>query len=180
MESDAELLARVRIGDDRDAFAELVGRHQSAVRRFLRHLCRNNFAQADDLAQDTFVEAHRALEHFRGESSLSAWLLGIAHNQFRNSWRRQQTAKRASAEIAATIESAPHATRASDLRRDLSEALGQLSQDEQAAVHLCYQQGLSHSEIAEVLDWPIGTVKTHLGRGKEKLRHLLAAWNPQT
>jgi RNA polymerase sigma-70 factor (ECF subfamily) len=47
-------------------------------------------------------------------------------------------------------------------------------------VHLCYQQGLSHSEIAAVLDWPLGTVKTNIARGKDKLRQLLAVWNPQT
>ena len=52
--------------------------------------------------------------------------------------------------------------------------------DEQLAIHLGYQQGLSHGEIAVLLDWPVGTVKTHLARGKEKLRHLLAVWNPQT
>lgn len=180
MDSDAELLTRVRELDDREAFAELVRRHQSAVRRFLRHLSRNNSAEADDLAQDTFVEAYRALVHFRGESSFSAWLLGIAHNQFRNSWRRSRTSERAKGEMAAAEESASHVTRASDLRGDLREALGHLSQDEQTAVHLCYQQGLSHSEIAEVLKWPLGTVKTHLSRGKVKLRNFLSAWNPQT
>jgi len=65
------------------------------------------------------------------------------------------------------------------LRQDLGAALAQLSTDEQTALHVCYQQGLTHSEAAVVLGWPIGTVKTHLARSKEKFRQLLATWNPQ-
>jgi RNA polymerase sigma-70 factor (ECF subfamily) len=77
-------------------------------------------------------------------------------------------------------EAASAATHAADLRHDLDAAMEQLSPDEQMAVHLFYKQGLSQPEIAEVAGWPLGTVKTHLSRGKEKLRRLLAAWNPQT
>jgi RNA polymerase sigma-70 factor (ECF subfamily) len=69
-------------------------------------------------------------------------------------------------------------TRAADLRHDLASALHLLSSDEQTAVHLFYQQGLTHPEISTVAGWPLGTVKTHLARGKEKLRQLLAVWNP--
>jgi len=61
----------------------------------------------------------------------------------------------------------------------LRQALSQLSPDEQTAVHLFYQQGLTHPEIAAIVGWPLGTVKTHLARAKERLRSLLRAWNPQ-
>lgn len=176
--TDPELIVRVLAGDDRVAFGELVTRHQSAVRHFLRHLNGGDAAQADDLAQDTFVQAYRGLANFRGNARFSTWLLGIAHNHWRNARRRQrghalltdQTADQTTAE----------ATRDVDLRHDLAVALRQLSADEQLAIHLGYQHGLSHQEIAALLDWPPGTVKTHLARGKEKLRHLLVAWNPQT
>jgi RNA polymerase sigma-70 factor (ECF subfamily) len=177
--SDSDLIVRVVAANDRAAFGELVRRHQSAVRQFLRHLTRGDAAQADDLAQETFVHAWRGLARFRGAASFSTWLLGIAHNQWRNARRRTRghTPFEAQHEAELAVSSAAPLA---DLQQDLSAALQQLDADEQLALHLAYQQGLSHSEIAALLDWPLGTVKTHLARSKEKLRQLLAAWNPQT
>jgi len=177
--SDSELIARVLVSDDRAAFGELVLRHQSAVRNFLRHLTRGDAALADDLAQETFVQAYRGLGRFRGEASFLTWLLGIAHNHWRNA-RRRRDPQVSLADHAAPEPSIPAAAPGSDLRQDLAAALQQLSADEQLTLHLCYQQGLTHNEIAAHLDWPLGTVKTHIARGKEALRHLLAAWDPQT
>jgi len=175
--SDFELIARVRTRDDRRAFGELVVRHQSAVRNFLRQLTRGDAALADDLAQDTFVEAYRSLERFRGEARFSTWLLGIAHNHWRNARRKIRDQLEWSD---ATSPGFVAGMGTSDLRQDLASALSSLSADEQLAVHLGYDQGLSHSEIATLVNWPLGTVKTHLARSKAKLRQLLAAWNPQT
>lgn len=177
--SDPELIARVLVADDRAAFGELVLRHQSAVRRFLRHLASGDAALADDLAQETFIQAYRGLSRYRGDACFSTWLFGIAHNHWRNA-RRQQRGHTPLTDHEAEIETIPSLAQSADLRHDLAAALHQLLPDEQTALHLCYQQGLSHSEIANVLGWPLGTVKTHLARSKEKLRHLLAAWNPQT
>ncbi len=175
---DSDLIARALVSDDRTAFSELVRRHQSAVRRFLRQLTRGDAAWADDLAQETFLQAHRSLDRFRGDASFTTWLLGIAHNQFRNARRRQrETPTEASALAAAQTAQPSHATEIA-LQQDLATALRSLSADEQTALHVCYQQGLSHGEAATVLGWPIGTVKTHLARGKDKLRQLLHAWNP--
>lgn len=177
--SDPELIARVITADDRTAFGELVLRHQSAVRHFLRHLTRGDAALADDLAQETFIQAHRSLSHYRGGAAFATWLLGIAHNHWRNARRRQRTVP-LEPEHLATIEPVAAATTSSDLKQDLADALQRLAPDERTALHLTYQQGLSHSEIAGVLGWPLGTVKTHLTRSKEKLRPLLASWNPLT
>jgi RNA polymerase sigma factor (sigma-70 family) len=177
--TDAELIARAVVNDDRAAFGHLVQRHQSAVRHFLRHLARGDAALADDLAQETFVQAWRGLARFRGEASFLTWLLGIAHNHWRNAQRRRRD--HASLDDPAHREaSIPASAPLSDLQHDLSTALRQLDADEQLALHLAYQQGLSHGEIAALLDRPLGTVKTQLARSKEKLRSLLAAWNPQT
>lgn len=176
--SDSALITRALAGD-REAFGELVRRHQSAVRQFLRHLTRGDAALADDLAQETFVTAWQQLARFHGGAAFSAWLLGIAHNHWRNARRRERT--HASLDEPLAAEPATPSTAAnSDLRNDLSAALAQLDADERLALHLNYQQGLAHSEIATLLDWPLGTVKTHLARGKTRLRQLLAAWNPQT
>lgn len=176
---DSALIARVIASEDRAAFGELVRRHQSAVRHFLRSLTRGDTALADDLAQDTFLQAYRSLERFRADASFPTWLLGIAHNYWRNARRGQRTVP-LEAEHLAGQEPAPSAAPAADLQHDLAQAMGTLSPDEQTALHLCYQQGLSHREIADVVGWPVGTVKTHLARSKEKLRPLLASWNPQT
>lgn len=175
--TDSELIARVLVADDRTAFGTLVQRHQSAVRQFLHHLTHGDAALADDLAQETFVQAWRSLGRFHGGSAFSTWLLGIAHNQWRNARRRLRphgTLDDADARAAAV----PATTDQSDLHHDLSAALATLDDDERLALHLGYQQGLSHAEIATLLDWPLGTVKTHLIRGKARLRHLLAVWNP--
>jgi RNA polymerase sigma-70 factor (ECF subfamily) len=136
-------------------------------------------ACADDLAQETFLQAYRNLSRFRGGSTFRTWLLGIAHNQFRNARRRRRDTPHEN--LPETIdETIASPTRQTELRHDLSAALQQLSGDEQTALHVCYQQGLTHEEAAGVLSWPLGTVKTHVARAKEKLRTLLAVWNPQS
>lgn len=178
--ADAELIARTLAGDDRAAFGELVLRHQSTVRYFLRHLTHGDAALADDLAQESFVRAYRGLAQFRGDASFSTWLLGIAHNQWRNARRRQREHASLDHDDGRPELAVASGTAQSDLQHDLAAALQHLSADERLALHLGYQQGLSHGEIAALLDWPLGTVKTHLARSKEKLRHLLVAWNPQT
>ncbi len=176
---DSALIARVLTQDDRAAFGEIVQRHQSAVRRFLRHLSGGDAALADDLAQDTFLQAHRSLAHYRGDAVFSTWLLGIAHNLWRNAHRRQRDVPLEAKHLEA-LDPAPSPAPASDLKQDLAQALRVLAPDERTALHLSYQQGLSHREISTLLGWPLGTVKTHLNRSKEKLRPLLAAWNPST
>lgn len=177
--TDAELIARALVSDDHAAFGEVVRRHQSAVRHFLRHLSGGDAALADDLAQETFVDAWHGLARFGGHSSFSTWLLGIAHNHWRNARRKQRTIPLEPAHLD-TLGPVPSPAPLSDLRHDLDRAFLALSEEERTALHLCYQQSLSHSEIAEVLQWPLGTVKTHINRGKDKLRPLLASWNPTT
>ena len=80
--SDAALIARVVVSDDRHAFSELVRRHQSPVRATLRKLAAGNLALADDLAQETFLLAYRNLKSFRQEARFSTWLYRIAYNVF--------------------------------------------------------------------------------------------------
>lgn len=177
MTPEAELIRQVVADDNHEAFRELVERHQSAVRTFLRHLTRGNHALADDLAQETFLRAYRALPTFRGTARFSTWLLGIAHNLWRNARRRPGFVN---LEARPEEPASETATAQADLRHDVALALQHLSTDEQIALHVCYQQGLTHEEAAALLDWPLGTVKTHVARGKEKLRQHLAVWNPKT
>ena len=181
---DTELIARVLVGDDRHAFGELVRQHQSEVRGFLRRLTGGRETLADDLAQETFIEAYRHLDRFRGDSAFGTWLLGIAYNRFRTARRRDRATVEWTGEIEADEAAAgqetttPAASATVDLQQDLAAALTRLSADEQSTVHLCFAEGLTHEEAASVLGCPLGTVKTRVLRAKEKLRVALRAWAP--
>ncbi len=175
--SDQDLVVRTLAADDRHAFGELVRRHQSAVRSFLRRLTGGRHAQADDLAQETFLEAYRTLAGYRGEAGFAPWVLGIAYNRFRTARRRERDTVEWS-ENTASPEAAATFTGASDLKHDLAQALARLTEEQQAVIHLCYCEGLSHQEAADTLGHPLGTVKTHLLRAKEQLRHQLRSWAP--
>jgi RNA polymerase sigma-70 factor (ECF subfamily) len=177
--TEAELIARVVQSRDRDAFGALVVQHQSSVRNFLRHLTRGDAARADDLAQDTFVQAYRAVTRFQGRSTFSSWLLGIAHNLWRND-RRRVPLVTLEPEQVDEMAAVPSTTRLSDLRHDIALALRRLPPDEQPVVHLFYRQGLTHEEISLILNLPLGTVKTHLNRSRDKLRTLLSPWSTKS
>ncbi|MBV9009184.1 MAG: sigma-70 family RNA polymerase sigma factor [Verrucomicrobia bacterium] len=172
--SDADLLARVLVDGDQHAFGELVRRHQSPVRGLLRQLTRTDVELADDLAQETFIRAYKNIASFRGEAKFSTWLYRIAYNCFREHARKRTELVGIDEE---QWESQPDPSTADPaLRQDLMSALAQLPLHERTAVVLCCQNGLSHDEAARVLDIPLGTVKTNVLRGREKLKKMLAAW----
>jgi RNA polymerase sigma factor (sigma-70 family) len=182
---DAALIARVVVNDDRHAFAELVRRHQSSVRACLRKLTAGNLALADDLAQETFVLAWRNLKSFRQEARFSTWLYRIATN----CWladarkRKEELLGDADSEVAddefADVDTGPAASDHSHgaaLKIDLERAMRVLSDGERAAIVQCYHNDLTHEEAAYVLGMPVGTVKTHVLRAKQKLKMQLTAW----
>jgi RNA polymerase sigma factor (sigma-70 family) len=169
MVDDAQLIARVVRNDDRAAFGELVRRHQGAVRGFLRRMQGNSGDFADDLAQETFLKAHRALAEFRGEGSLLAWLCAIAANELRAEWRRRKRR----AEFHEECEHDERAEIVDHPDRDLTAALARLPEAQRAALALCFEHGLTHEEAAAALGCPVGTLKSHVARGKQRLRQLL-------
>jgi RNA polymerase sigma-70 factor (ECF subfamily) len=168
--SDAALVARAVADGDRRAFGELVRRHQSAIRTLLRRLCAGDAARADDLAQEAFLRAHRKLSSYRGEARFSTWLHRVAWNTFLSETRRRPLAD--PAPLAADLGGAGEHARA-EARVDLARAFAVLREEERAALALAYGADLSHEEAAHVLGWPLGTLKTHLARGKERLRRHL-------
>ena len=175
---DADLIARVLVSDDRHAFAELVKRHQSALRGFLRSLTKGDHALADDLAQEALIEAYRSLRRYEGASSFPTWLLGIAYNRFRGHLRRRRAdmvfMSREPDGIADGELSDPRPS--ADMGQDLDAALSRLRPEEQAALRLCYREGLSHEEAAGLLGCPLGTLKSHIMRAKAHLRPFLEAY----
>ena len=184
--SDAELIARVVVRDDRHAFSELVRRYQSAVRTTLRRLTSGNIALADDLAQETFMLAYRNLASFRQEAKFSTWLYRIATNAFLADARKRKEEllgdrddelpddEGAEREDDALGDS--ELERSASLSMDMARAMAVLSDAERAAIVQCYHNDLSHEEAAQVLDCPVGTVKTHILRAKQKMKARLAAW----
>jgi RNA polymerase sigma factor (sigma-70 family) len=171
--SDADLIARVILNDDHNAFGELVRRYQSPMRAFLTRMTRGDSHLADDLAQETFLRAWKNLASFRGESRFATWLFGIAVNEYRAALRRRkELALEDLDELPADPEPASDSDTAS-ARLDVNEALTRLTAPERAAIVLCCQNGLSHDEAARALGSPLGTVKTNVRRGKEKLRRWL-------
>ena len=171
--SDADLIARVLAREDHHAFAELVRRYQSPVRAFLTRMTRGDTHLGDDLAQETFVKAWRKLHTYRGTAPFSTWLFGIAFNEFRSMARQRKELTLEDVDEVPADATQPAVDSQSGLRLDLTEALKRLHSSERAAVLLCCQNGLSHEEAAQALDCPLGTVKTNVLRGKEKLKRWL-------
>ena len=174
--ADAGLVARVLVDDDQHAYGELVRRHQSSVRGLLRQLTRGDLALADDLAQNAFIRAYKNIRSFRGEAKFSTWLYRIAYNCFREDARRRKELVGID-EAQLQAEADPQVVDPG-LKHDLMHALSLLPLHERTAVVLCCQNGLSHDEASRVLDIPLGTVKTNVLRGREKLKRTLAAWAP--
>jgi RNA polymerase sigma-70 factor (ECF subfamily) len=172
--TDADLIVRVLVDADQNAFGELVRRYQSPVRGFLVKMAGGDAHLADDLAQETFVKAWKKLDTFRSEAKFSTWLFGIACNEWRMHTRgRKEIALEELADPPPEPEQ-PSAAEDSQMRLDLAEAMKILTEDERAVIVLCCQNGLSHEEAAQALDCPLGTVKTNVLRGKDKLRRRLA------
>lgn len=170
-DDDSALVSAVRDGSEL-AFNTLVDRHQQAVRMFLRRLLGND-ADADDLAQETFLAAWTHARSFRGEASVRSWLCGIA-------WRKAKGAQRSWFRWR-TRDTAHHERLSSDVspgapvedRLPVRTALRTLPLDQRAAVTLCLVCGFSHAEAAAILGAPLGTVKSHVLRGRERLRQAM-------
>jgi RNA polymerase sigma-70 factor (ECF subfamily) len=166
------------MGGDDAAFAELVRRRQSALRNLLRRLSRDP-ALADDLAQITFLKAWRALPRLRSVAAFGAWLRRLAINSWLEHVRAApQAPLPLDTETEALLATTPGADAAAGEGLDLDRALARLAPDERLCVVLAYSEGMSHSEITGATGLPLGTVKSHIKRGGERLRSLLHAYEP--
>jgi RNA polymerase sigma factor (sigma-70 family) len=175
--SDETLIARVVATRDQHAFGQLVLRYQSQLRIWARRLCDGDVHLADDLAQETFIKAYAALPGFRAEARFSTWLYRIAFNIAANRWRSKKIEWCELDE--STDQPAEHCeAQQFAAKKDVEAAMQTLSPAQQMALRLCFEDGFSHEEAAHIMNLPLGTLKTHVSRGKQKLQSLLAAWNP--
>jgi RNA polymerase sigma factor (sigma-70 family) len=168
-DEEARRLALARRGDSR-AFSALVAAHQQALRGFLRRYC-GEASEADDIAQEAFVIAWSRLDRFEGRSSFRSWVCGIGLRLARDAKRARGRAMARDADWLAA-GAGPSAAPIED-RIALARALADLPEPQRAAVALCLGEGFSHAEAAEVLKLPLGTVKSHVNRGRVRLLEAL-------
>lgn len=164
---------------DSGAFGELVRRHQSHVRNFLRRLARDPDL-ADDLAQDTFVHAWDRLHTYSGSGSFIGWMLKVAYTTFLQSKRRSSRYGEVLDSVRAETSAGEAAPGMSEEIGDLEKLLAVLTEEERVAMIMSYAVGLSHREIGDAMDLPVGTVKSIIYRGKEKIRERFDIEHHQT
>ena len=186
-ETDKELVARVKRGD-RTAFDLLFGRYQHKIRSLVaRHI--RNPQEVEDVAQEAFIKAFRALPRFRGESAFYTWLYRIAINTAHN---HQMAKSRRPPGVDIDVEDAQFMDGADRLvenespdaaasRDELAEAIDQaiaaLPDDLRSALALREFEGLSYEQIATIMECPVGTVRSRIFRAREavdrRISHLL-------
>jgi RNA polymerase sigma-70 factor (ECF subfamily) len=164
---DHVLVARVVAGQDTGAFGELIRRHQSQVRNFLRRLSRDD-TLADDLAQDCFLHAWDKIHTYSGRGSFIGWLMKIAYTTFLQSKRKSKRYGEILEQ--AGLESSMVSAGAGEDTLDLEKLLAAMDEQERVIMVFSYACGLSHREISEAMDLPAGTVKSIIHRTKEKIR----------
>lgn len=169
--AEASVVALACAGDQA-AFEELVRRRQCSIRNLLRSLCRNT-ALADDLAQETFLQAWLHLKNLRAPAAFGGWLRKLAINSWRQHLRREGVFGKLTDVEVVEVVSTPAAAE----NLDLNSALGTLAPGVRLCVVLSYHEGMSHGEIAALTQLPLGTVKSHIARGTARLRELLAAYS---
>jgi RNA polymerase sigma factor (sigma-70 family) len=157
------------------AFDELVRRHQAVAYRTARVVVGAD--DAEDVAQDAFVKAYRALDRFRDGMPFRPWLLAIVMNEARDYRRSAARRLAAVARLGGQRWSEPQPDElalASAGRRALLAALRTLSENDQLVLHCRYLLELSEEETAQVLDIPLGTAKSRLSRAMGRLRERMA------
>jgi len=170
---DARLIARFQRGDE-DAFDELVERHR---RRIYSLVCRlASPAEADDLSQDVFIAAYKALPNFRGDAAFSTWLYRIAVHVCSHHLRRRRldTTELDELHLDQDREHDPErAAISGELQNRVRSAINELPYKLRLVVVLRDLQGLNYEEIAEVVGCPIGTVRSRLHYATHRLAGLL-------
>ena len=170
---DVELAALAAAGGRRE-FGELVRRHSSFVRALLRRMGAQ-YEVADDIAQDAFMRAFEKCIDYRGQGSFGSWVGRIAARLYLRQIKyeaRYTDIEPLSDDDWQSLEIDPIG------RFDLDTALKALSESERMCVSLCHGAGLTHEEIGQSLNLPLGTVKSHVKRGLQKLRSRLSPSTP--
>jgi RNA polymerase sigma-70 factor (ECF subfamily) len=185
-DSDAALVERV-LNEDLAAFEQLVSRYQNKITGYAARML-NDPTEAEDVAQETFIKAYRSLASFRGESSFSTWLYRIATNlcidRVRKIKRSPKPAysldepfdkeeDKGGREVADLTFEPSIAIERDEVRRRVRETVAEMPEKLRSVIVMCDIQGMSYESIAQVLDVPLGTVKSRLFHARADLARRL-------
>jgi RNA polymerase sigma-70 factor (ECF subfamily) len=196
MDRDAALMIRVKEGDS-GAFAELVDRYKQPVMNLVYRML-HDLTEAEDIAQNVFVQVHRSAHRYEVSAKFSTWLFTIARNLCLNELRRRSRHPAESMDAPHSDgedqpvpqfedtrqTSAPDSLLQGELERKIEEAIAALPENQRIALLLCRQDDLSYEQIAEVLGCSLPATKSLIHRGRETLKQKLkpylrtGAWNP--
>lgn len=171
LEAEDQYLVTLAVASqDTAAFGELIRRHQSQVRNFLRKLAADP-VEADDLSQEAFLHAWDKLQTYSGRGSFIGWLLKVAYTTFLQSKRKSKRYSEVLNEVGYVAEQQSRSyTQTADEVSDLDKLLAVLTEEERAIMVMSYACGLSHREIGDATGLPVGSVKSIIFRGKDKIR----------
>ena len=166
MIDDNTLIARVISNGDQHAFATLIKKHHSAIRQFLRRLTAGDQASADDIAQEAFIRIFQKLDSFVGKSTFSTWAHKIAYNCFLKYKQKVYHQHELDGFDFSLLEA-----QVEDIEKDfmIERLMNCLNITERTCITLSVSAGMSHQEICIITKLPLGTVKSHINRGKQKL-----------
>ena len=171
---EGEWIVRAKQGST-SHFAKLVASHQQAVRTFLCRLC-GNAAEADDLAQEVFITSWQRLDRFLDDGNFRHWLFGIAYRHY---LANQRSLLRRLLRNRIALEAKEDVTSGEDhAALDLRMALAELPPEQRAVAALCLAADWSHTEAAQALQLPLGTVKSHIQRVRLLLQDRLSSYAP--
>jgi len=164
---DILLVSQVVLFGSHKAFERLVQKYQSPIRRFFLNLTFGNESLSDDLAQETFIKVYLHMQSFKGTAGFSTWLFRIAYNVYYDYFRSSKPHREADYD-----EVDPHAESErpnTDCQMDVYESLKVLKPEERTAVLLFYMEDQPVEKISQIMNCPVGTVKSHLSRSRDKL-----------
>jgi len=156
---------------DRDAFAELVRQRQTWIRNLMRRCC-GDATLAGDLAQQVFVQAWRTIPQVQRPTRFAAWLKRIAINVWLQHVRKADPLQAAND----NTEVLPAQKDVAAIAIDLDRALARLAHPVRLCIVLSYHERMTHEEIAEMTGMPLGTIKSHIRRGTQRLQKMLSAY----
>ena len=165
------IIGLAKVGDQQ-AFGEVVRRYQSWVRNLMRRFS-NDPALADDLAQEVFLTAWKNISQLNRPDRFRGWLKRMAVNHWLQ-YLRKNDALRGAGEITDVDQAQLNAP---GMAIDLDRALSALPAQVRMCIVLSYSEGMTHGEIAEMTDFPLGTVKSHIRRGTQRLQEILEPYN---
>ncbi len=169
--TDEFLISRIVVFNDHKSFKILLERYHGPMRNLLMKLTNFDEEMTNDLLQEVGIRIYTGLKSFKGKSSLNSWIYRIAYNVFISEHSKRQRRGNQIEVLSKSVDVT--SITQSEQNIDLNILISFLKPEEKLAIQMSYIEGYSHKEIAEILQCPLGTVKSHIKRGKERIRRQL-------